>query len=144
MELLARLQDEMKSAMKSGAKERLGTIRMLINEVKNADLQPTKPTPEQAVEAYAKKLRKTVEEFEKLGKADEVAKLRTEIAVAEEFLPKKLSKEETEALIDAFLAAGSYTEKDVGKATGLFTKAHAGKVDSALVNQLLRSKLAGK
>jgi uncharacterized protein YqeY len=144
MELLARLQEEMKSAMKSGAKDRLGTIRMLINEVKNIDLQPNKPTPEQAVEAYAKKLRKSVEEFEKLNKPDEVTKLRAEIGIAEEFLPKKLSKEETEALVDAFLAAGAFTEKDIGKATGLFTKAHAGKVDSSMVNQILRAKLAGK
>lgn len=144
MELLTRLQDEMKSAMKSGAKDRLGTIRMLINEVKNIDLQPNKPTPEQAIEAYAKKLRKSLDEFEKLGKSEEVAKLRTEIAIAEEFLPRKLSKDETETLIEAFLASGSFTEKEIGRATGLFTKAHAGKVDSGMVNQILRAKLAGK
>ena len=144
MELLARLQEEMKLAMKSGARDRLGTIRMLINEVKNIDLQPTKPSPEQAVDAYVKKLRKSLDEFEKLNKPDEVAKLRAEIAVADEFLPKKLSLEETEALIDAFLAEGTYTMKDAGKATGFFTKSHPGKVDSSLVNQILRAKLAGK
>lgn len=144
MDLLTRLQDDMKTAMKSGQKDRLSVIRMLISDVKNIDLDPRKPTAEDAVSAYAKKLRKSVEEYEKLGKADEVAKLRQEIAVAEEYLPRKASPEETERLVDAFLAGKSFTEKQVGQATGAFMKEHGGKVDSALANGLLRKRLAGK
>jgi len=75
MDLLTRLQDDMKAAMKSGQQDRLGVIRMLISDVKNIDLDPRKPTAEDAVNAYAKKLRKSLEEYEKIGKADEVAKL---------------------------------------------------------------------
>lgn len=141
MDLLTRLQTDMKTAMKSGDKDRLGVIRMLISDVRNIDLQPNKPTPEQAVEAYGKKLKKSLEEYEKLGKAEEVAKLRQEIAVVDEYLPKKASKEETEKLVDAFLAQNSYTEKDVGKAMGAFLKLHAGTVDGGIVNPLIRAKL---
>src|SRR5687767_7916720 len=83
--LLARLQDDMRTAMKSGQKDRLGVIRMLISDVKNIDLNPAKPTAEEAVAAYAKKLRKAVEEYERVGRAEEVAKLRQEIAVVEEY-----------------------------------------------------------
>ena len=61
MDLLAKLQEDMKTAMRSGEKDRLGVIRMLISDVKNIDLDPKKPTAEQAVEAYAKKLRKSQE-----------------------------------------------------------------------------------
>jgi hypothetical protein len=75
MSLLARLQEDMKTAMKSGQKERLGVIRMLISDVKNIDLAPKKLTEEEAVAAYAKKLRKSQEEYEKLGRQDEAAKL---------------------------------------------------------------------
>jgi uncharacterized protein YqeY len=142
--LQQRLTDEMKAAMKAGQKERLGVIRMLLSEVKNVDLNPAKPTPEQAVEAYAKKLRKSVEEYEKIGRAQEVATLKTELSVVDEFLPKKADKAETERLVDAFLAANSFTEKDVGRATGVFMKQHGGAVDASLVNPLLKSKLAGK
>ena len=67
MELLNRLTEDMKTAMKSGQKERLGVIRMLLSDVKNIDLMPNKPTAEQTVEAYAKKLRKAMEEYEKVG-----------------------------------------------------------------------------
>ncbi len=144
MELLAKLQDDMKTAMKAGQKDRLQVIRMLISDVKNIDLLPNKPTAQQAVEAYNKKLKKSLEEYEKIGRADEVAKLKSEIAVVEEYLPRKLSKEETEKLVDAFLAENSFTEKDVGKAMGAFLKLHAGNVDGGVVNPILRAKLAGK
>ena len=144
MDLLSRLTEDMKAAMKSGQKDRLGVIRMLISDVKVIDMQPHKPTAEQAVESYAKKLRKSLEEYEKLGKTAEVDKLKFEISVADEYLPKKASPEETERLVDAFLAANVFTEKQVGQAMGAFMKAHGGQVDAALVNPMLRKKLAGK
>lgn len=144
MDLLTRLQDDMKAAMKSGQKERLSVIRMLISDVKNIDLDPRKPTAEDAVAAYAKKLRKSLEEFEKIGKADEAAKLRTEIAVVDEYLPKKAGREETERLVDAFLADKSFTEKQMGQAMGAFMKAHGGNVDAAVANQVIKQRLTGK
>lgn len=144
MDLLSRLTEDMKAAMKSGQKDRLGVIRMLISDVKVIDMQPHKPTAEQAVESYGKKLRKSLEEYEKLGKTAEADKLKFEIAVVDEYLPKKASPEETERLVDAFLAANAFTEKQAGQATGAFMKAHGGQVDAALVNPLVRKKLAGK
>src|SRR5690242_13632186 len=118
MELLSRLQEDMKAAMKSGQKDRLQVIRMLISDVKNIDLNPAKPTEQQAVEAYAKKLRKSQDEYEKIGRADEVAKLKAELAIVEEYLPKKASPEETERMVDEFLAKNTFTEKQVGQAMG--------------------------
>src|SRR5215218_1952261 len=114
MDLLTRLTEDMKTAMKSGQKDRLSVIRMLLSDVKNIDLDPRKPTAEDAVAAYAKKLRKSVEEYEKIGKADEVAKLRSEIAVVDEYLPKKAGREDTERLVNEFLAGKTFTEKQVG------------------------------
>lgn len=142
MELLARLQEDMKTAMKAGDKARLSVIRMLISDVKNIDLAPKPTTAEDAVAAYAKKLRKTQEEFQKLGKPAEVEQLKYEIGVVDAYLPKKASPEETEKLVDAFLAGQSFTEKQVGQATGAFMKAHGGQVDASIANQILRKKLA--
>ena len=144
MELLNRLQEDMKTALKAGQKDRLMVIRMLLSDVKNIDLDPRKPTAEDAVADYAKKLRKSREEYQKLGKGDEVTKLDQEIAIVEDYLPKKASPEETATLVDAFLASNTFTEKQVGQATGAFMKRHAGTVDAGVVNQLLRMKLAGK
>jgi uncharacterized protein YqeY len=144
MDLHQRLTEDMKAAMKSGDKERLGVIRMLLSDVKNIDLDPKKPTAEQVVAAYAKKLRKSQEEYEKLGKSAEVQKLNFEIGVAEGYLPKKASTEDTAKLVEQFLAANSFTEKDFGRAMGAFMKEHGKNVDPALANQVLKQRLAGK
>ena len=144
MELQARLQEDMKTAMRAGQKDRLGVIRMLLSDVKNIDLMPGKPSAEEVVGAYAKKLRKSVDEYEKLGKGEEVAKLKSEIAIVEEYLPKKASAADTDKLVDDFLAKNSFTEKQFGQAMGAFMKAHGGNVDPGVANQLLKKKLAGR
>jgi uncharacterized protein len=144
MELLVRLQEDMKTALKAGQKDRLQVIRMLLSDVKNIDLMPNKPTAEQAVESYAKKLKKSLEEYQKLNKTDQVQALQFEIGVVDEYLPKKASTEDTEKLVDAFLAKNTFTEKQTGQATGMFMKAHAGQVDPALASAAIRKRLAGK
>lgn len=143
MDLQTRLTEDMKTALKSGQKERLAVIRMLLSDVKNIDLAPRPTTAEQAVEAYGKKLRKSLEEYEKIGQKAEADKLRFEIGVVEEYLPKKASAEETEKLVDAFLAKNAFTQKQFGQAMGAFMKAHGGQVDAARANEVLRRKLAG-
>lgn len=144
MDLLKKLQDDMKVAMKTGQKERLGVIRMLLSDVKNIDLAPKKTTAEDAVAAYAKKLRKSIEEYEKYGKTPEVQQLRAELAIVDSYLPQKLSPESTAALVDEFLAKNMFTEKQAGQATGMFMKAHGGSVDPGTASSLIRQKLAGK
>jgi uncharacterized protein YqeY len=144
MDLLTRLTEDMKAAMKSGQRDRLGVIRMLLSDVKNIDLDPRKPTAEDAVAAYAKKLRKSMEEYEKIGKADEVAKLKTEIAVVDEYLPKKASPGDTEKLVNEFLTGKTYTPQQVGQAMGAFMKAHGGQVDAGVANQLIKQRLTAK
>jgi uncharacterized protein YqeY len=144
MSILARLQEDMKSAMKTGQKERLSVLRMLISDVKNIDLQPKKLSEEETVAAYGKKLKKSIEEYEKLNKLAEVAQLKSELAVVEEYLPKKASSGDTEKLVDEFLSKNTFTEKQFGQAMGAFMKAHGAQVDPAQANALLKKKLAGK
>jgi uncharacterized protein YqeY len=144
MSVLTKLQEDMKSAMKAGQKERLGVIRMLISDVKNIDLAPKRLSEEETVAAYGKRLRKSLEEYEKLGKTAEVEQLRREIAIVEEYLPKKASAEETERLVEAFLAGQAFTEKQVGQATGMFMKAHGQAVDAGVASGAIRRRLGGK
>jgi len=144
MELLTRLTEDMKVAMKAGDKARLSVIRMLLSDVKNIDLAPKPTTAEEAVASYAKKLKKSQEEYQRLGKSAEVEQLKYELGVVESYLPKKASAEDTAKLVDEFLAKQSFTEKQVGQAMGAFMKAHGGQVDPGVANQLIRQKLAGK
>jgi len=144
MSVLSRLQEDMKTAMKAGQKDRLGVIRMLLSDVKNIDLGPQKLTEEQAVSAYAKKLRKSIEEYEKIGRGEEVTKLKAELAVVEEYLPKKASQEDTARLVEEFLSHNTLTEKQLGQAMGAFMKVYGGQVDAGAANVLLRQRLTGK
>jgi len=144
MDLQTKLQEDMKTALKAGLKDRLTVIRMLLSDVKNIDLMPNKPTAEQAVEAYGKKLRKSMEEYQKLGRSQEVQKLQEELAVVEEYLPKKASADETDRLVEQFLSSNSFTEKDLGRAMGAFMKSHSQAVDAAFVNAALKRRLQGK
>lgn len=144
MDLLTRLQNDMKTAMKAGQKQRLGVIRMLISDVRNIDLSPQPTTPEQTVAAYAKKLGKSRQEYEKLGRKEEVEALSQELAIVEEYLPQKASSEQTEAIVDAFLARHAYTSSQIGQAMGALMKAHGQEIDPAAANALLRKKLTAQ
>lgn len=144
MSVLAKLQEDMKAAMKSGQKDRLQVIRMLISDVKNIDLAPKKLTEEETIAAYAKKLRKGAEEYEKLGKPAEVAQFKAELAIVEEYLPKKASPEETDKLVESFLAQNAFTDKQMGQAMGQFMKAHGATTDPALANAAIKKRLTGK
>src|ERR1700693_1016906 len=104
MDLQTRLQEDMKTALKSGQKDRLSVIRMLLSDVKNIDLAPQPTTAAEVVASYGKQLRKSLEEYEKLGKAVVVEKLRFEISVVDEYLPKKESAADTEKLVYEFVA----------------------------------------
>jgi len=144
MTLLERLQQDMKTAMKAGDKLRLGVIRMLLNEVKNIDLQPSKPTEQEAVAAYSRKLAKSIDEYRSLNKPDEVARLEAEQRIVREYMPAQWSEVELEKAVDEFLAANAFTEKQFGAAMGAFMKLHGQHVDGAAAAAMLRRKLAAR
>ena len=144
-DLITRLQTDMKAAMKSGEKERLTVIRMLLSEAKNADLQKPPSTPQKMVEAHYKRLRKGREEYERLGKTAEVEQLDRELAIMEAYVPKAASPGETGRLVEAFLAEHpELTAADAGRATGMFMKQHAAQADPAAASAQIRERLAGR
>src|SRR5512147_2300939 len=105
-----RLNEEMKQALKAGKQDRLGTLRMMRSQIllekkKDASIQVL-PDPQvtQVLSSYAKKLRDSSAEYEKLGKPEEAAKIRTELAIVQEFLPQPLTAEETKTLVAAVIA----------------------------------------
>lgn len=142
MDIVAKLTEDMKLAMKSGQKDRLQVIRMILSDAKVADLK--KITPEQAVDAYAKKLAKGIEEMTKYGKTADAEQLKTELLIVQEYLPKKASTEDTGRLVQEFLSKNTFTEKQFGQAMGMFMKAHGAQVDATEANRLLKAGLLGK
>ena len=145
-----RLSEEMKQALKSGRQDRLGTLRMMRSQVllekkKDASIQVL-PDPQvtQVLGAYAKKLRDSAAEYEKLGKPEESEKIRAELAVVQEFLPQPLSPEETKALVAQVIAdLGVSSPKDFGRVMKEAQARAAGRADGKALSDLARAALDG-
>src|SRR3954465_13817868 len=84
------VQTEMIAAMKSGNKNRTQVLRMVLSEIKRVEADKPDADPQGAVSAYAKTLRKTMAEMERLKQPDRVAQLQQEIAIVDEFMPKAM------------------------------------------------------
>jgi len=143
MDLRRELTEQMKTALKAGNKQRLSTVRMLLNELKNEDLQSGKKADDVSVlRRYAKRLTRSIEEYRQVGAADRVDGLRQELAIVEEFLPEVMGEQDLGEAIDRLLAEHGLTSpKQMGQAMGLLMKAYPGRVDPAKAQQILKAKL---
>jgi uncharacterized protein YqeY len=146
-----RLNEEMKQALKAGKQDRLGTLRMMRSQVllekkKDASIEVL-PDPKvvQVLGSYAKKLRDASAEYEKLGKPAEAAKIREELAVVQEFLPRPFTAAEAKALVEAVIAdLGASNVKDFGRVMKEAQARAAGRADGKALSDLARAALDGR
>ena len=147
MSLQHRVNDELKSSMLARQAVRTGTLRMLKAALGYAQIEKKTETLSDSdvmalIQREAKKRRDSIEEFEKGGRAEMAANEKAELEVLTEFLPKALSAEELESLVQAVIAeVGATSKKDMGavmKAAQAKVDGRAdGKSVSALVSRLL-------
>jgi uncharacterized protein YqeY len=147
MSLKERITEDMKSAMRSGEKERLGQIRMLQAAIKQREVDERIVLDDAQVTAVLEKMikqrREAITQFEAGGRADLAAKEITEIALLQGYLPEQLAPAELEALVAAAIAeSGAVTVKDMGKVMALVKARAAGRADMGVASVLIKSKLA--
>ncbi len=147
MSLLKRLQDEMKSAMKSGDKERLATIRMLISEIKKVQIDTQKELSDEEIikilQKYAKQRKDSIEQYRKAGREDLAEKEERELKIVQEFLPQPLTEEEIEKLVDeAIQETGASSMKDMGKVIKLVIEKAQGRAEGSVVSKIVKAKLS--
>ena len=147
MSLKERITEDMKSAMRSGEKERLGQIRMLQAAIKQREVDERIMLDDAQVTAVLEKMikqrREAITQFEAGGRADIAAKEITEIALLQGYLPEQLAPAELEALVAAAIAeSGAVTVKDMGKVMALVKARAAGRADMGVASVLIKSKLA--
>ncbi|HVX85096.1 MAG TPA: GatB/YqeY domain-containing protein [Phycisphaerae bacterium] len=139
------VQKQMVAAMKGGDKPRTQVLRMVLSEIKKVEADKPDADPQGAVSSYAKTLRKTMAEMERLNQPERVAQLQSEITIVEEFLPRQMDDAALEKLVEQTLAGmGPLTAKDLGRATGAVMKAAAGAgagADPGKVRAILQSKI---
>ena len=146
--LKERITDDMKAAMRSGEKERLGVIRMITSAIKQREVDE-RITLEDAqvlsvLEKMIKQRKESVEQFKAGNRQDLVDKEAAEIALLQGYMPSQLSGAELDALInEAVAASGATTIKDMGKVMAIIKARAQGRADMAAVGAKIKTRLNG-
>jgi len=146
MSLKERITQDMKDAMRSGEKERLGYIRMLQAAIKQREVDERITLDDTQVLAVIEKMikqrREAIAQFETGGRADLAAKEAAEVTLLQTYMPEPLSQAEIEALVaDAMTETGAASVKDMGKVMALVKTRAAGRADMSAVSAIIKSKL---
>jgi uncharacterized protein YqeY len=148
MMLEERLEQDMKAALKAGEQDRLSTLRMvrsqILNEKKKDAARPalTEDEVTAVINAYAKKLRESAAEYEKLGRPSEAGKLREELSVVQAYLPQPLTEAEARDLVKQVLTELQLTSiKEFGRAMKEVQARVKGRADGKLLSEIVRASL---
>jgi uncharacterized protein YqeY len=148
MTLKERITEDMKTAMRSGEKDRLAVIRLLQAAIKQREVDERITLDDVQVTSVLEKMIKQRKEsivaFEKGARADLVAKENAEIVILQPYLPAQLGEAELDALIaEAIASTGAASIKDMGKVMGVVKAKAAGKADMGAVGARIKAKLGG-
>ena len=147
MPLKERIIEDMKSAMRAGEKERLGTIRLILAAIKQREVDERITLDDGQVLAVLEKMikqrKEAITQFESGGRADLVAKEQAEVTVLQSYLPAQMSDAEIDALIaEAVFASGATSIKDMGKVMGIVKSKAQGRADMGTVSARIKQKLS--
>ena len=146
MTLKARIQEDMKSAMRALEKEKLANIRMLMAAIKQREVDERIELDDAQVLAVIDKMvkqrRESIVQFQAGGRADLVAKEEAELALLNAYLPAQLGDAELDTLISATIAAtGAASIKDMGKVMAAIKAKAAGRTDMGAVGARIKARL---
>jgi uncharacterized protein len=147
MTLKERIQEDMKSAMRSGEKERLATIRLIMAAIKQREVDERIMLDDvqvlTAIEKMVKQRKESITQFEAGNRPDLVAKENAELVILTTYQPEQLSEADVDGLIAAAIAAtGAASMKDMGKVVAHVKTAAAGRADMSAVSARVKAKLA--
>jgi len=147
MGLEEKLLQDMNSAMKSGDKVALETIRMVRAQLKNASIAKGEDLSEEDVievlSKEAKKRKESLELYKQGGREDLVEKEEKELSVIASYLPEALSQEELEEIVDkAVEETGARSLMEMGKVMGVVMPQVKGRVGGKGVQELVEQKLS--
>lgn len=146
MDFKAQLTNDMKEAMKAQQATKLGTIRMLLSEIKKREIDSrgtdNQVDPLKVVQSMIKQRNDSAEAFTKGGREDLAAKEKEEIAILTAYLPAQMGRDEIEKLVVAIIAeTGAKGQNDIGKVMKAAVAKAEGKADGKIINEIARAKL---
>lgn len=146
-ELTSRITDDVKVAMRSKDKARLGVLRLITAAIKQREVDERIELNDDQVLAILEKMVKqrkdSVTAFEKAGRDELVQQEVFEISIIQEFLPEQLSDTEVStAITEAIKSTGAESMKDMGKVMGVLKAKLAGRADMGQVSQIIKKRLS--
>jgi uncharacterized protein YqeY len=147
MPLNDQVSADIAAAMKARDASRLSALRMLKAAVMNKSVEKGRYLDDaevlQVVASLVKQRRDSIEQFEKAGRADLVAKESSELAVLQSYLPPSATPDEINAAVaEAIAETGATSAKDLGKVMKAVMPKLAGKnADGKAVNEAVRRTL---
>jgi uncharacterized protein YqeY len=145
--LTARINDDVKAAMKAKDKPRLGALRLITAAIKQREVDEQITLNDEQVlvvlEKMVKQRKDSIAQYEKAGR-DELAQQEAfEIGIIQDYLPEQLSDDEIDALIaEAISSSGAESMKDMGKVMGMLKPKLAGRADMGQVSQKIKQRLS--
>ena len=145
--LKQRIQEDMKAAMKAGAKERLGVIRLVLAAIKQVEVDGRIVLDDAQVTTVLDKMlkqrRDSIAQYTAAGRTDLADVESAEVAVIQEYMPQALTDEEIQALVGQAIAeTGAAGIAGMGKVMAWLKPKMQGRADMGAVSALIKSKLA--
>ncbi len=146
MSLTARIQADMKAAMKGRDRGRVGALRMLAAALKNGEIEAGRPLTEEEEQIILRRQLKQREEsaeaFRRAGREERASTEAAEAEMVREYLPEPLSPEDLEGIVDrAVRETGATGMKDMGAVMGRAMQLSEGRAEGRELAALVRSRL---
>lgn len=147
MTLKARIQEDMKSAMRAGEKEKLANIRMVMAAIKQREVDERIELDDTQVlgviDKMVKQRRESITQFAAGGRSDLVAKEEAELRLLNAYLPAQLTDAELDTMISAAITStGAASIKDMGKVMAAIKAQAAGRADMGAVGARIKARLS--
>lgn len=150
--LREKLTEAMKEAMRAKDQAALGTIRLILAKLKDADIAARTEASRDGVaddrilslmQGMIKQRNESIALYEKGNRADLADKEKAEIAVIERFLPQQMDEAAVEAAVrEAIAAAGATSVKDMGGVMATLKGKFAGQMDFAKASAAVKKALS--
>jgi uncharacterized protein YqeY len=145
--LIARIEGELKDAMRSRDELRTGTLRLTLAALRSSEKELGRPLKEdeelQVLQRERKRRNEAAEAFRNADRDEQADQEERELAVIEEFMPEPLGEEDLERIVDDAIAeTGATSLRDLGRVMADVMPQVAGRADGSTVSQLVREKLA--
>lgn len=146
MDLLEKMKKDLITAMKEKDKDKLTVLRMVKGAMQLEAINNKKEENEEllidVVSRQIKMRKESILEFEKGNRTDLVEATQSEINILKEYLPKQLSEEEIDKIIDdAFNKINPTSNKEMGLIMREVTPLLKGKADMKLVSDKIKERV---